>query len=59
MGDFKYRTTKRDAYCRICNKTILKDQEKVINFEFSRQKYFVFICDNCVNKMYDLVKGEV
>ena len=55
--EIEYRQTKRNAYCSICGKVILKDTDKVITFTSIKGHMDTqHICKDCleaINKCYE------
>ncbi len=57
LNDIYYETTKRDAFCRGCDKKIIKKQEKVFRTYTPRSRgQEIYICNDCIDEFIALRK---
>lgn len=52
----EYRVSERNCFCRLCDREITKNSEKVIAHYSHRNKgQHIFICRECVSEMFTTV----
>lgn len=55
----EYKPTKRDAFCRGCDKTIVRNTEKVFTtYSMRNRGQHIYICMDCINKFLKIVEEE-
>lgn len=53
----EYRLSKRDSYCRGCDKTLKRDKDRIMAmYSFRNRGQYIYFCKDCVLKMNSLVK---
>lgn len=55
----RYELIERDGFCRGCDKKMRRNIDVVVKFYSRRNRgQNIILCKECVEKMYNLVKGE-
>jgi len=56
----EFRTLKRDAFCRGCDKELVREKDMAICFYSMRNRgQNIYICSTCVNAMKKLILSHI
>lgn len=55
----KYRQSERDAYCRVCECVIKRNQDWMVSWYSSASRgEYIHICPSCIKKLAELIPNE-
>lgn len=58
MSKPEYRKAERDAFCRVCDKTIHKGEHAVFWYSWRNRGQNIMVCPDCVENLFDLLPKE-
>ena len=58
MSKPEYRNAERNAYCRVCDRIVVKGSPVVFFYSWRNRGQNINICPTCVKQLYNLLPKE-